>query len=322
MRVHLRDATGWHLPFVRRQVLDDRLMKRFSEADRIPLRWMSHGQLVSVPEADGPLLLLGADALGRDVFSRVVNGARLSLGVSLVGMIGALAIGAAIGVVAGTLGGRADSALMFVADFVLVLPAVYLVLVLRATLPPVLTTSVVFWMMGALFAVAAWPHVARGVRAIVAGERRCDYAEAARAAGAGSFRLMRHLLPAARRFLAIECVLLIPALLAAEATVSFLGLGFPEPTPSWGTMLTDAANVQVMRQAPWILAPAGCLFLVVLAVQLIGGDAAPAGTLLVSKRGFPQRGRVSFPQKWPFGGHTSVAKPWRCVPQRAISAEN
>ena len=128
--------------------------------------------------------------------------------------------------------------------------------------------------MALLFAAAAWPHVARGVRAIVAVERRRDYAEAARASGAGPVRLARHLLPAARGFLAIELVLLVPALLVAEATISFLGLGFPEPAPSWGTMLQEAGNINGLVSAPWTLAPAVVLFVVVLSVQLVGGASA------------------------------------------------
>jgi peptide/nickel transport system permease protein len=145
----------------------------------------------------------------------------------------------------------------------------------------------VFWLMVSLFTVAGWPHVARGVRAIVATERTRDYAEAARAAGAGPVRLLWHLLPAARGFLAIESVLLVPALLVAEVTISYLGLGFAEPLPSWGTMLADASNVTVMVEAPWILAPAAALFLVVLSVQLAGGTRASASALLTVSRKRP-----------------------------------
>ncbi len=249
----------------------------------IPLSFFSGGHIVSVPDAGGPLLLLGADALGRDTFSRLLHGAQLSLGVTLLGAFGALLVGAFIGALAGTLGGRTETGLMLVTDFVLVLPGAYLVLVLRAMLPLVLTTNEVFWLMVLLFAAAGWPHVARGVRAIVATERARDYAEAARAAGAGPMRLVGHLLPAARRFLTVEVVLLIPALLVAEATISYLGLGFPEPTPSWGTMLQDASNVTVMTEAPWMLAPAVALFLVVLGVQLLAGARGQASGLISSR---------------------------------------
>jgi peptide/nickel transport system permease protein len=169
------------------------------------------------------------------------------------------------------MGGRAETLLMLASDFMIALPGAYLVLVLRGALPLVLATSEVFWLMGGLFAISAWPHVARGVRAIVASERRREYAEAARALGAGPVRLLRHLLPAARGFLSVEVLLLVPALLVAEATISYLGLGFPEPAASWGTLLQDAANVNVMVTAPWMLAPAAALATVVLAIHLAGG---------------------------------------------------
>ena len=290
MPLHVRDANGWHAPFVYRQVLEDRLMRRFGEdrSTRIPLRWGRGGTLVGVDEGSGPLLLLGADSLGRDVLSRVMHGARLSLGVALIGLIGALTIGTLVGGLAGSHGGWIDTALMLAADVVLVLPGVYLVLVLRGALPLVLSTEAVFALMAGLFAISGWPHVARGVRAIVAAERSRDYAEAARAAGAGPFRLMRHLLPAARGFLGVEIVLLMPALLVAEATVSFLGLGFPEPKASWGTMLQEAADVSVMQTAPWMLAPAAALFLVVLALQVAAGRLAER-SMLPEKPGLSDR---------------------------------
>lgn len=265
--VHVWDH-GFHAPFIRPMTMVDRLRSTYAidENARAPLN-----------SASQPLMILGGDPLGRDVFSRLVLAARWSLGVTLAGAFGALLFGAVIGGFAGISGGRTDRWLMRLADFVLVLPAVYLVLVLRAMLPLVLTTWDVFFLMAALFAVAAWPHVARGVRAIVIVERSRDYVEAARAAGAGRWQILGHVLPATRGFLAAELVLLIPALLSAEAAISFLSLGFPEPTPSWGTMLQDAANVSVMTGAPWMLAPAVALFVVVLAVQLIGASAASSG---------------------------------------------
>jgi peptide/nickel transport system permease protein len=107
------------------------------------------------------------------------------------------------------------------------------------------------------------------VRAIVKSERAREYAEAARAAGAGPWRLVRHLLPAAKGFLAVEIVLLVPALLVAEATISYLGLGFVDAQASWGTMMQDAANGPVLAEAPWMLAPAIAVFIVVLAAQLL-----------------------------------------------------
>jgi len=286
MRLRVIDQGGLRAPFVYRQVLEDRLARRYREDRSVPLtlKWFSGGSLLRLDAADGPLLLMGADALGRDVFSRLMHGARLSFAVAALGVLGALVLGAIIGGLAGSAGGPVESGLMLVTDFFLVLPGAYLVLVLRGALPLVLSTRDVFFLMSALFALAAWPHAARGVRAIVATERQRDYAMAARATGATPMRLMRHLLPAARGFLGVELMLLIPALLVGEATVSYLGLGFPMPTASLGTMLQDAAKVSLMREAPWLLAPAAALFGIVLAVQLIVWTSGSAVELLVGRR--------------------------------------
>lgn len=272
-RVHVRDAGGWRAPFVYRQTLRDRVTRSFDvDTSRpVPLRWFRDGRLVSIDAADGPLLWLGADGLGRDVWSRLWHGARLSLGVALAGALGALLAGALLGAAAGSARGATDLAITGLADVVIVLPAAYFVLVLRSMMPLVLDPSTVFWLMTVLFAVAGWPHVARGVRAIVATERQRDYAAAARAAGAGPLRLLGHLVPASYGFLRTELVLLVPALLVAETTISFLGLGFPEPVPSWGLMLRDASSVSGMQLAPWTLAPALLLFLGVLALQQVAG---------------------------------------------------
>jgi len=292
MRVRVFHEGSLRAPFVYRQVLADRLMREYREdtSAPVPLEWFANGRVVSSGDATTPLLLLGGDALGRDIFSRLLTGARLSLGVTLAGALGALFIGTLVGGLAGSAGGGTDSALMFVTDFLLALPGAYLVLVLRGFLPLVLSQGVVFGLLAALFAFAAWPHAARGVRAIVAVERRRDYAEAARALGAGRFRLAAHLMPAARGFLAVEAVLLVPALLVAETTVSYLGLGFTDANPSWGTMLIDAASLNAMRQAPWMLAPAAALFLVVLGVQLVASTPASRQTLLVGKAPWPSGG--------------------------------
>ncbi|HUF46579.1 MAG TPA: ABC transporter permease [Vicinamibacterales bacterium] len=286
MSIRVRDASGFRAPFVYPQVLQDRLGRVYVEDRARPatLRWFTAGRLISIDSSAGPLLLFGGDALGRDVLARTLHGGRLSLGVTALGVIGALLVGVFIGGLSGTLGGRSDLVLMTLADFVLVLPAAYLVLVLRGVLPLVLETHEVFGLLTILFTVAAWPHVARGVRAIVAAERHLDYAEGARAAGAGSVRLAGHLLPAARGFLAVEAMLLAPALLSAEATVSYLGLGFPEPRASWGTQLQEAATIRAMSEAPWMLAPAAAIFVVVLGAHLAGRARDAGGVLTVGVR--------------------------------------
>ncbi len=203
-------------------------------------------------------------------------GARLSLGAALLATAGALLAGALIGAAAGYAGGLLDALAMRLADFVIVLPVVYVVLALRAAMPLTLSPAHVFWTMVVVMASAGWPYAARGVRAIVIAERRKEYAEAARAIGAGRARiLLRHLLPATSGFLAAQATLLLPAFIIAEATLSFVGLGFPESSPSWGVMLPDAADTHALTQAPWLLAPAGAIVLSVLALHLAGEKRNP-----------------------------------------------
>ncbi len=250
MRPHVFDDEGrLHRPFIYPVRLVDRLEHRFAEdrTTRVPLEWFASGALVTTDESRGPWLPLGADALGRDVFARMLRGARLSLGVSIAAAALALLLGAVVGALAGFCGGLLDDALMRVADFVLVLPAIYVVIVLRAAMPLVLSTGEVFLTMTAILGLSGWAYPARGVRAVVAGERTKEYAEAAHALGAGPFRiLLWHLLPAARGFLAVQATLLLPMFILAEATLSFVGFGFAEPTPSWGVMLHEAADVATL----------------------------------------------------------------------------
>jgi peptide/nickel transport system permease protein len=131
--------------------------------------------------------------------------------------------------------------------------------------------------MVAIFSLVGWPTVARGVRGIVASEGARDYVEAARAAGATRWRVLRvHLLPATGGFLAVQAVLLVPAFIIAEATLSYVGLGFAEPTPTWGTMLREAADVRAMAEFPWLLAPAVAIMLCAFVANiLLAGRHAP-----------------------------------------------
>jgi peptide/nickel transport system permease protein len=240
----------------------------------VPLLWFTEGRILNT-DPSTPWMLLGADALGRDIFARMVLGARLSLGIALAAAAGALLLGAVLGAFAGFHGGLADDVLMRLADFVLVLPAIYVVIVLRAAMPLVLTTMEVFWTMTGVLMLAGWPYAARGVRAVVAAERGKEYAEAAAALGASSWRiLLRHLLPAASGFLAVQGTLLIPVFILAEATLSFVGFGFAEPTPSWGVMLHEAAQAGVLADAPWLLAPAGAIVTVIVSLHLASGAAS------------------------------------------------
>jgi peptide/nickel transport system permease protein len=257
-RVHLFRG-GLRAPYVYQSRLVSRLERRFEDDETrpVPLRWVTGGRLVSVDEGSGPLLLLGADAFGRDILARLLHGARATLGLAAIATVAAILIGALVGGISGYAGGAIDELLSRTSDFVLVLPAIYVALALRAVMPLVLPARTVFILLAAIFALLGWPIVARGVRAIVASERTREYAVASHALGAGPVRML--------------------AFILAEATLSYVGLGFPDTVPTWGTMLQDAANVALLVEAPWMLAPAAAIFVVVLAVNLAvqGGGRAP-----------------------------------------------
>ncbi|MCC7415508.1 MAG: ABC transporter permease [Acidobacteria bacterium] len=266
------DRGAWHLPFIHPWRLVNQLEQTYEQdrSTRVRLVWFANRRLVSSSdEARAPLLLLGSDSLGRDVFSRLVYGARTSLGLAAVASLGAILLGGTLGATAGYAGGIVDDLLMRASDFVLVLPAMYVALGLRSALPLVLDAWTVFAFLAAIFAVIGTPYVARGVRAIVRTEARLDYASAAAALGAGHARvLVRHLLPAARGFLVVEATTLVPAFIVAEATLSYVGLGFPDGVSSWGTMLHEASSIRAFTDFPWLLSPAAAMFVVVLGLNL------------------------------------------------------
>ena len=288
MLPHIMDDGG-HLrfPFVYPLRLTDRLTHSYSEDRDQPmrLRFFSHGAFVSVDSGYGHAWFpLGSDALGRDQLARLAVGARLSLGVALAAAAGALLIGALVGALAGFFGGVLDDGLMRLADVIVALPALYVVLALRAAMPLVLTGPQVFWTLVLVLALVGWPFPARGVRAVVAAERVREYAESARALGASRTRLLlRHLLPAARGFLIVQATLLVPAFILAEATLSYVGLGFGAPISSWGAMLREAGSGRVLVEAPWLLAPATGIVLAALAVNLGLESTSSTGSLTQSK---------------------------------------
>jgi peptide/nickel transport system permease protein len=288
MRLHVVDPSGRpRAPFVYQLRLVDRLSRtyRANESHPLTVQWLAAGRLAALP-GDVPWFPLGTDSLGRDVWSRLVAGSRLSLGLALAACLGALLIGGALGGWAGASGGWVDDLVMRLSEFIFVLPALYVVLVLRGSLPLVLPAPALFVGLALVLALVGWPTVARAVRAVVSAEASSDYAVAARAAGATRARvLFVHLLPAALPVLGTQALLLAPAFIMAEATLSYVGLGFMPPTSSWGTMLQESANVHAFADSPWLLSPAVALALVVLGLNLALGERAASLDTLPSRSG-------------------------------------
>lgn len=254
--------TSWHL-FGVRSAPSARRAGVFNREDRErPLRFY----------------LLGADPLGRDVFSRLVHGARPALLIAALSLAGAFLIGFALGGLAGYYGGIGDAALMRIAELVESVPILFLLLAWRAALPLQLSVEMSLFTLVALFVLVSWAAVARITRGCVLSLKTQDFVLSALALGAGpGWILRRHLLPNALTPALIQATVMLPSFLLGEAALSFLGLGVPEPEPSWGNMLTAARDLSVLYAHPWLLAPGFAIWgLVLLFTQL--GEAVRAAS--------------------------------------------
>ena len=214
--------------------------------------------------APGPRFLLGTDTQGRDVLSRVLYGARLSLSVGVISQSVSVTLGVLLGLLAGYYGRWVDALVMRLADITLAFPTLLLLIAVAAAVKPSL--PVVFVVIG----IVGWAGMARLVRSQVLVLRHSEFVLAARALGARDRRvLLRHLLPNVRTQVIIAATLGIAGAIMAEAALSFVGLGAQPPTPSWGAMVADGRDL--LRVAPWIsFAPGLAIGTAVLGFNLVG----------------------------------------------------
>lgn len=207
---------------------------------------------------------LGTDRLGRDLLSRIIYGARVSLAAGVVTVLISSAFGAAVGLVAGYYGGRTDATLMRVTDATLSFPVILLALILAVTMGPSFTNVVI------AIAVILWARYARVIRGQVLTLMTLDFIAQARIAGAGAWRIItRHLLPNTLNTLVVLITLQVGYVIIVEASLSFLGAGIPPPTPAWGSMIAEGRDF--VTSAWWVsFFPGLAILLVVLAFNLLG----------------------------------------------------
>lgn len=222
------------------------------------------------PLAPNARFWLGTDGLGRDLFSRLIYGARVSLGIGLIASAIAVGIGLLVGGVAGFVGGKVDFFLMRLIDLIMSMPAFFIILLLVVMLEPGV------WVVITVISLFSWTAPARVFRSQILTVKQRDFVLAAHCLGVHRHRIfLRHLLPHVLPLVVVYLALNVPNTIFAEASLSFLGLGVPQPTPSWGSMIQD--GFAYYRAAPWIaFFPGFTIALAVVAINLLGAGLREA----------------------------------------------
>ncbi len=221
---------------------------------------------VNQPPGALPGYPLGTDALGRDVLARLLVGGRISILVALTSVAIATTIGVIVGVVAGTLGGKVDGFLMRIVDVVLSFPTILLLLVVSALVGPGLFTLIV------MIGLVSWAPASRIVRGQTLALREATFVEAARVVGVSNWKLIqKHVVPNIMAPVIVFATFGVAAVVIFEASLSYLGLGVQQPTPSWGNMINVARSITALERYPWQwVPPAFCIVLMVLSVNFVG----------------------------------------------------
>jgi peptide/nickel transport system permease protein len=220
---------------------------------------------------DAYIFLFGTDSIGRDYFSRVLYGGRLSLMIGLLGVIMTLVFGSILGAISGYYGGVIDMIVQRTTEFLNAFPDIPLFMALAAAIPQYWPPAVSYFMLTVILSFVRWGGLARQVRGLILSLREREYVLAAKSAGAGDSRIMfRHLLPGAMSHIIVIATLAIPGMILSETALSWLGLGLRPPLTSWGVLLFEGGTVRAIRYAPWLLWVIPWVIITVLAFNMLG----------------------------------------------------
>jgi len=266
--------------------VDPEAFRRFYTEDRsvrYPLRFFTEGaeyrllglfatrvRLFGV-EQPGAVFLFGSDKLSRDLYSRTICAARISLSIGLLGVASSFLIGIALGGLSGYYGGRVDMFIQRVIEFLIAIPTIPLWMALAAALPREWSVIQIYFAIVLILSLVKWGGLARVVRGKLLELREHDFTMAARIAGMReSGIIVRHLLPSFASYLIVHLTLAIPDMIIAETALSFLGLGMRSPALSWGVLLQRAQNFRSIAVYPWLLIPALFVVITVMAFNFLG----------------------------------------------------
>jgi peptide/nickel transport system permease protein len=300
VRIHWIDShAGFHArPFVYAQQLREGTFDEYVSdmSQPIPLKFFVSGaryklfgvipmrmHFFGAEDESAPVFLLGTDAFGRDLLSRTLYGGQISLLAGLLATALALSVGLLIGSLAGFFGGWTDDLLMRAAELFLALPWLYLLFAIRAFLPLAVSPLQAFFLIVILIGTVGWARPARLIRGVVLSAKERDYIRAARGFGASNvYLLRRHSLPQTWNVVLTQAAILVPQYVLAEVTLSFLGLGVPEPASSWGNILSSLQQYSVLSSYWWMFLPSAaivCFFFGYLALASALQDAADKSKL-------------------------------------------
>ena len=222
-------------------------------------------------DSDGRLFLLGTDINGRDVFSRLLFGGRISMTIGFLALFVLFPIGLLYGGIAGYFGGIVDTLMMRFAEAIMSIPSFYLLIILASILPAGMTSVKWFILIVVILAMIGWAGFARVVRGMVLSIKNQEFVQAAKSIGASRLRIIvKHILPQTASFVIVAMTLSVPSYILSESGLSFLGLGIQQPDASWGNMLKEAQEYTNIIYRPWLLTPGFLIFIAVLAFNLIG----------------------------------------------------